>query len=325
MEKYLIIIGILIGLYFIYKYNESLTENFADVPTQNLGGVDDTNAINTLAQIAKQLMTGGVTVPGNINIKDGVLDIKAAGDSGYSASFTGGNKEAPYINFMNKADGKRNGYIMGAPDKFILANNVQVGGGLTSDNNINARTGEFNTRIGGIWTAPGIYAEGDKNLEVGAGSGTVFIGAANGAKNQNLNVTGRISTGVNVWNTSMDGKNRTYYENNGRTYYGSNNGIHTFRDGENGGGSDIMSIVPGKVRVEGRLFIRRPNMQATDGYDGPGQITGTSSLDDCAQKCIDKAPQTQVAMRSKENGFCWCKDANLWMHQNGAFDSMITL
>jgi hypothetical protein len=36
---------------------------------QSLGGVDDTNAINTLAQIAKNLMAGGVTVPGNMTVQ----------------------------------------------------------------------------------------------------------------------------------------------------------------------------------------------------------------------------------------------------------------
>jgi len=45
-------------------------EGFADVPAQSLGGVDDTNAINTLAQIAKNLMAGGVTVPGAINLSN---------------------------------------------------------------------------------------------------------------------------------------------------------------------------------------------------------------------------------------------------------------
>jgi len=319
MEKYLIIIGILIGLYFIYKYNESLTENFADVPAQSLGGVDDTNAINTLAQISKQLMAGGVTVPGNMTI-NGVLSpahsVWHTSTDGKPRLHYGNNSHTFYRTgdahvWRNNAD----------QDKMVLDAN----GAMTTTGNINASTGANNTRIGGIWTAPGIYAEGNKNLEVGAGSGTVFIGAANGGANQNLNVTGRIATGVNVWNTSMDGKNRTYYANNDRTYYGSSNGVHTFRDGDNGGGRDIMSIVPGKVIVEGRLFIRRPNMQATDGYDGPGQIGGTGSLDDCAQKCIDRAPQTQVALRRKSDGYCWCKDANVWMHQNGDFDSMITL
>jgi len=323
MEKYLIIIGILLGLYFIYKYNQSITENF-EATAQSLGGVDDTNSINTLAQISRKLMDGNLKVPGSMTV-DGVLTSTGHTVANNQFSTTG---PSACLNFYdrNDASGALSAAHFAWYNQGNLAKLWNNGDQVTIDANgqINANVRNFNTRIGQIWTAPGIYAEGNKNLEVGAGSGTVFIGAANGGANQNLNVTGRVSTGVNVWNTSMDGKNRTYYANNDRTYYGSSNGVHTFRDGENGGGADLMSIVPGKVRVEGRLFIRRPNMQATDGYDGPGQIAGTSSLDDCAQKCIDRAPQTQVTMRRKSDGFCWCKDANLWMHQNGDFDSMIT-
>jgi hypothetical protein len=318
MEKYLIIIGILIGLYFIYKYNESLVENF-EAPAQSLGGVDDTNAINTLAQIAKNLMAGGLTVPGNMTV-NGVLSpahsVWHTSTDGKQRLHYGNNSHSFYKTgdahvWKNNAD----------QDRMILDAN----GALNTTGNINASTGANNTRIGGIWTAPGIYAEGDKNLEVGAGSGNIFIGAANGGANQNLVVTGNITSGVNVWNKSRDGKNRTYYANNGRTYYGSADGVHSFRDGADGGGRDIMNIVPGKVMVEGRLFISKPNIKATDGYDGPGQIAGTTSLYDCAQKCIEKAYNTQVAMRKKSDGFCWCKDAFVWMHQSNDFDSMITL
>jgi hypothetical protein len=151
--KIISIIFMMIVIYQIYQLNCTVykdnREDFADVPAQSLGGVDDTNAINTLAQIAKNLMAGGVTVPGNMNIQGGILDIKAPGDWGFNASFTGGNKEAPYINFVNKADGKRNGFIMGAPDKFILSNNVDVGGGLTVNGVLNPAVGVWHTSTDG--------------------------------------------------------------------------------------------------------------------------------------------------------------------------------
>jgi len=203
MEKFLLIILILVLLYVIFNIKKNI-EGFENAPAQSLGGVDDTNAINTLAQISKQLMTGGVTVPGNINIKDGVLDIKPSGDWGLGLSVTGGVKEAPYINFNNKADGKRNGFIMGAPDKFTLSNNVDVGG--------------------------------------------------------NLNVPGSISSGIDKWHTSVDGKNRTFYANNGHSFYGSGNGVHVFRTGANGGGADGLVIdsnsnvnIAGSVGVAGGI------------------------------------------------------------------------
>jgi len=67
MEKYLIILVLLTSIYYIQNKLKD-TEGFEAVPAQSLGGVDDTNAINTLAQISKQLMAGGVTVPGAMTV-----------------------------------------------------------------------------------------------------------------------------------------------------------------------------------------------------------------------------------------------------------------
>ena len=70
--KIIVIIFMMIVIYQIYQLNCSVykdnREGFADTPVQSVGGVDDTNAINTLAQIAKNLMAGGVTVPGNMTV-----------------------------------------------------------------------------------------------------------------------------------------------------------------------------------------------------------------------------------------------------------------
>lgn len=57
MEKYIIILVILATIYYIQ--NKLLIEGFEAASAQSMGGVDDTNAINTLAQISKQLMAGG--------------------------------------------------------------------------------------------------------------------------------------------------------------------------------------------------------------------------------------------------------------------------
>jgi hypothetical protein len=71
MEKIIIILVILGLLYYIYTQLQ-INETFENVPVQSVGGVDDTNAINTLAQISKQLMAGGVTVPGNMTVQGGL-------------------------------------------------------------------------------------------------------------------------------------------------------------------------------------------------------------------------------------------------------------
>ena len=69
----------IIVIYQIYLMNCRFNsiEGFEGT-AQSLGGVDDTNAINTLAQIAKNLMAGGVTVPGNMIVKGGSI---ATGDA----------------------------------------------------------------------------------------------------------------------------------------------------------------------------------------------------------------------------------------------------
>ena len=291
MEKYLIIIGILIGLYFIYKYNESLTENLTEnfeAAAQSLGGVDDTNAINTLAQIAKNLMAGGVTVPGNMNIQGNLGFPKETTIQAGGRLHVGG-EELLYV--LNKK-GVMIGKEWGGTGDLTVQGNESVGG----------------------------------NLAVGAGlnvGGNQTIGG-------NLTING--TTNLNNDITIVNGKT---LKANGRLHINADENIFLLQKGPTilskawGGSGDLVvegnQSNNGRLTVRGRLFIPKPNIKATDGYDGPGQISGTSSLDDCAQKCIEKAYNTQVAMRANSNGHCWCKDAFVWMHQSNDFDSMITL
>jgi hypothetical protein len=88
-------------------------------------------------------------------------------------------------------------------------NGLKVDGSATVKGDINARTDGYDTRIGRVWTAPGIYAEGTKNLEIGAGSNNVFIGAADNTTKQNLTVTGKLKVdgspkGLSIENYSND-------------------------------------------------------------------------------------------------------------------------
>jgi len=69
MEKFLIIIIIVLILYYLFKCWNMKVEHFADTPKeQSISGSDDTNSINTLAKIATQLMNGGLTIPGDITV-----------------------------------------------------------------------------------------------------------------------------------------------------------------------------------------------------------------------------------------------------------------
>jgi len=65
MEKYLIILIVAFIAYYAFKcFKETKVEGFADA--QSLTGVDEANSINTLAEIAKKLQAGGLTIPGEL-------------------------------------------------------------------------------------------------------------------------------------------------------------------------------------------------------------------------------------------------------------------
>jgi hypothetical protein len=77
--KIIVIVFMIFTTYLLYKlYADKYYREDFEGTAQNVGGVDDTNAINTLAQIAKNLMAGGVTVPGNMIVKGGSI---ATGDA----------------------------------------------------------------------------------------------------------------------------------------------------------------------------------------------------------------------------------------------------
>jgi hypothetical protein len=74
MEKYLIIIIIIIVIYQLCCncIQTDVKETFTN--SQSVTGIDDNNAINTLAALAKDLQTPDrVTIPGNLNLKNKVV------------------------------------------------------------------------------------------------------------------------------------------------------------------------------------------------------------------------------------------------------------
>ena len=88
----------IIVIYQIYLMNcrFNSVEGFEGA-TQNLGGVDDANSINTLAQIARKLMDGSLTLPGELKIKggsaiaDGNVGFGGTGAAGFIWGNEGGN------------------------------------------------------------------------------------------------------------------------------------------------------------------------------------------------------------------------------------------
>jgi len=175
--------------YLMYKiYLEKCNkEGFADTPAQSLGGVDDTNAINTLAQISKQLMAGGVTVPGSINLNGDITFLEAKTIAGKARLHIAG-EELLYI--LNKAGviiGKEwggNGNLTVQGDVVVKGRNIlaeldklnsrwkgedlTVGGRLTVNNGSNFNGGRHwfkdeenagRLRVGAAYGIPGIWGE----------------------------------------------------------------------------------------------------------------------------------------------------------------------
>jgi hypothetical protein len=181
------------GLYTKFSNGSTFPYSIIRNPT-NLtfvgGKTDNTdyNWSNTVSIDNNANMTIGGTTPTTLNTGNGELTVK--GMSNLSDITATGN----IILSTNPA---ANGVSIGTETLpsgvggLAVAGNTTVGGALGVTGNLNARTVEgYNTRVGGIWTSGGIYAEGTSNLEIGAGSTNVYIGAANNTAKNNLKVTG---------------------------------------------------------------------------------------------------------------------------------------
>ena len=71
--KIFTLIFMIFTTYLLYQlYSDKYNKEGFEGTTQGLGGVDDANSINTLAQIARKLMDKGLTVPGDMNINGNV-------------------------------------------------------------------------------------------------------------------------------------------------------------------------------------------------------------------------------------------------------------
>ena len=156
------------------------------------------HAYNAPFQVDQNLTVQGDTTVGNNLTVTGTTTLNYLKIKGASTTPT---TVTDKFTHFNNSDG--NNYIRG---NTLTSGSLNVGGtttindSLTVSGNINARTNGYNTRIGSLWTSPGIYAEGSANLEIGAGSNNIYIGAANGGANQNLTVTGNLTANGMVLN-----------------------------------------------------------------------------------------------------------------------------
>jgi hypothetical protein len=137
--KIIVIIFLIMLSYQVYVLNKiqyEPPETFENAE-QSIGGVDDQNSINTLAQIAKQLMAGGATVPGNLSIKG---EIDATGGIKLGGGITAGGRNI--LAELDKLNARWDGDTLIAAGGIHLANKwglYDTGDDWIRVNNIKAR------------------------------------------------------------------------------------------------------------------------------------------------------------------------------------------
>jgi len=131
MEKIIIILVILAILYYI-NIQLKTTEGFADSPIQSLGGVDDANSINTLAQIARKLMDGSFTVPGTITLKGDLAFPEANTIKGDKRLHISSGEILYLLPKTNVTIGKE----WGGTGDLSVQGSTGIGGNLTTNGNV---------------------------------------------------------------------------------------------------------------------------------------------------------------------------------------------
>ena len=209
MEKYLLILVILFIGYYLFKCGTSnKVEGFADAQTVN--GVDESNAINTLAKIAKDILDGGgLKVAGNIQTEGDFTHIGPNKKNKVSLHTPADGRRALYI-APQKMDGTgwewENGLALDFNGKTFStnSNNLQVGGDLITNgtvpklgpakNKYTLHTPDDDRK--GLWIAP---SKDDANTDWNWGNALNLRRDGNHYLGGNFQVTGSIvNQGVNI-------------------------------------------------------------------------------------------------------------------------------
>jgi len=244
MEKIIIIFLILASIFYIQNKLQ-ITEGFEGAQ-QSLGGVDDTNAINTLAQIAKNLMAGGVTIPGNMNIQGDLVFPNQTTIKGAGRLHIGG-EELLYI--LNKK-GVMIGREWGGTGDLQVQGHSHIGGNLGVGGSINVGA-DINIAGGKTIACKGrLHTGGEEYLYILNKAG-VMIGREWGG-NGNLNVQGDlIVQGRNILAELNDLRARTVKYDDEMQIQRINDGLFSQVDGRAGGNQG------GRCNTWTRLRIKR--------------------------------------------------------------------
>ena len=149
--KIIVIIFFIILAYQNYVlYNavfKNKVEGFETKPQDAFSQVDDLNSINTLANIARKLMDGALTVPGQMTVQGNIKIDAGSGNNGLT--ITSGN---PYLAFaktgskvMPQLYSDGNSLIV-YDSSFVVNNALMVQGRdiIAELNNLNAKTAGLN-------------------------------------------------------------------------------------------------------------------------------------------------------------------------------------
>jgi hypothetical protein len=175
--KYIYLLFIIIIGYLIYKYYNKYIENFDSslIPVSSVVTLSKVShnllKDNTLThpgnlQVGSNSSTGDLTVTGNTT----VTDISTYGSSSISSNMQI-NGQTTFIG-NNTITGDQS--ITGGQS---ITGNSTVNNTIKTTGDINIATKDNPTRIGKIWSSPGIYAERGKNLEIGSSPGNVYVGS----------------------------------------------------------------------------------------------------------------------------------------------------
>jgi len=187
--KYIYLLFSIIIIYLLYVYYiKNVQENFDPslVPV---------SSIITLAKVGQKMVNGGGTLTNPSSLQIGIpsapgnLFVTGKNTINGTSTFNNNITVNGATNFIG------NNTLSGTQHTIngnsTINNGLDISGYLTNNTtDVHARTGDMDTRLGGLWSGPGIYAEGNNNLEVGSGSGNIYIGASDNSVTNNLTVTG---------------------------------------------------------------------------------------------------------------------------------------
>jgi hypothetical protein len=228
-------------------------------------GINTTTPGN-LTVTGNSIITGNLSVNGTTTFSGPVIygssNAIIPGSLSTTGSITAGSSSNPQT-IQTWGSVISNGLTVGSGNTqfngpVTASSGLQVTGAQTLTGNLNARIGDkYNTRVGGIWTTAGVYAEsGTTGLELGAANNNVYIGSASNNVPNDLNVTGMLNAPGNI--TIANSNPYITFSKSGQNsnpqIYSSGNTIHIHAGDFK---ADNSATVSGNLTVNGTTYTNQ--------------------------------------------------------------------